>query len=338
MKKPPPPDADEHQDDLLLPYAEGLLDAHAKERVEEHLSRCAQCSSELEGLRETITTLRENPEAFCLAPWQLYEYLNYGHDPDGMIAEHLEVCPACREISRTLSLEAQREEIPQAVLLRLQKPVPEALTSSSDAVRPGLRLFGRFRRLLRAPAIAAAAVAAAMLAVIVFYPYETPRSILALSTVSWQATPKPKSGHMSDRRAAVLLVLKDFAEPLPQSRIDSLYEALAPTMEMYERVRIVPPAMVKQAMEKKSVAFQDVDRIPAWLGKELNVGSVALVTVAAGPKGISVQSTLVDTKSGAVLAQQGERGVPEAEIDKKVRQSVRTLFLTQEGGGESRNR
>ncbi|MBC8756491.1 HEAT repeat domain-containing protein [Kordia sp. YSTF-M3] len=53
----------EHIKDLLVEYLDGLLDTLQKDQVEQHLSECAICAKELEGLKEVMNAFKEqSPE------------------------------------------------------------------------------------------------------------------------------------------------------------------------------------------------------------------------------------------------------------------------------------
>lgn len=59
--------------DLLSPYIDGRLSPVEKRQVEQHLQVCEECSRELEGLRLTVSFLREIPQvqpprSFALSP------------------------------------------------------------------------------------------------------------------------------------------------------------------------------------------------------------------------------------------------------------------------------
>ncbi len=74
--------------------------------------------------------------------------------------------------------------------------------------------------------------------------------MIALSSVSWEGIPKPKS---IQKKAAFVVLFKDFKDPVPQKQIDSLYEALQPSMELNERYGIVSPAEISEAVKSGQV-------------------------------------------------------------------------------------
>ena len=69
MTRPGQLNNNNHPDDLLLPYVEGLLTPTEKHMVENHLGACVECSSEVSRLRETIALLAVHRDAFCPDEW-----------------------------------------------------------------------------------------------------------------------------------------------------------------------------------------------------------------------------------------------------------------------------
>ena len=68
-----------------------------KARLEEHLSTCDECALRVKELRETTAALKQNKQAFCPEPWELYEFAQSGDDPHGTVSIHVQDCPLCSE-------------------------------------------------------------------------------------------------------------------------------------------------------------------------------------------------------------------------------------------------
>jgi len=324
---PEPPNGPEHTEDLLLSYVEGLLEPEDHTRVTQHLLRCPRCSTEVDGLKETISILKKTRPGFCPAPWQVFEFLHYGHDPDSVIASHLHDCPSCARMAATLSAHAPAEEMPSDLLnkitVRLQHP--EQATGPLHRWRSGL--VEGFSRLFRVPALAAGAVAAAVLLVVILYPHEMPQSVVALSSVTWDGTPRPKSFDQSRKRVAILVALKGFDSPMTQQRIDSFYESLAPTMELYERFSVISPGVIRETVSKGWARAQDRSDLLAGIKGSLDVSEVVFVTVEAGTEGASVVTELIDTTLGIIMAQGTLKGVSDADLERTIRQSAFSMLL-----------
>ncbi|MFC1835162.1 anti-sigma factor family protein [Thermodesulfobacteriota bacterium] len=327
MKKSTPPQSWEHPENMLFPYLENLLDPGVRFQVEEHVGTCPHCSSKLAGLRETIERLKANREAFCPEPWQLYELRVYGDDPNATIAEHLRECPSCREIYELFSPKVHREEMPDAVRLKLKKQVRGMEESAPLRTPPRSGLLDGLLRIGRIPAFTAGAVAAAILALVFFYPTDIQLSIVALSSVEWKGIPKPKGGPTTGKQAAIILVPEGFSPQWSQKRIDSMYQAVGPTMDMYERFHIITPGRVKESVDKKEKAFSSIREIPSWFGKELGVDAVAVIKIVPATQGVDLENTLFDTHSGAVSAHNSMRGIPVDELGTALRKGVLDLFL-----------
>ncbi len=275
MKKPPP-SATEHPSDLLLPYAEDLLTPIDKETVEDHLRGCAQCASELEELRETIALLKGNKEAFCPEHWELYEYVHYGKDPAGLIGSHLQQCEPCKEAAHALSEKTAPEAMPDQVWAALMQRLPSTHRDSPLAEPDSESFIDRVYRLFRFPAIAVGVATAAVLAFVLLRPPQMPQSVMALSSVAWEKAPKPKDLLPSAKRAAIVLALKDFDPPWPKERIDGLYEALAPPVEMYARFHIVPPRVVGESLDRSDLKLPQTSAVVDALAKKLSLSAVVV--------------------------------------------------------------
>jgi hypothetical protein len=185
------------------------------------------------------------------------------------------------------------------------------------------------------PALAAGAIAAAVLMAVLLYPSEIPQSLMAPTSVTWEGTPRPKSFEPSANRLAMLIAFKGFDRPVPQAEVDALYQALAPTMELYERFQILPPKVVKDAVQKGRSALRDRTELLDRLKKRLNISYAVMVTITSRAGHAEIQVELVDTEGGKVKAEKTEANVSEKELERAVRQSALSVMLSarpQKGG------
>jgi hypothetical protein len=328
VKKPESPPNSEHLTDLLLPYVDGSLSPVQRQMVEEHLKGCPECSSEANEIRETVTLLGHHKEAFCPEPWELYEFVKYGHDANGMIRSHLDRCSTCLEISRDIVPGTSAEQMPRHVSVRLKERLRAVYRTKRDDVLSTESLLDRLYRRFRFPAVAMGVAAAAVLAMVLLHSPDMPQSVIALSGVTWERAPKPKAIQATAGSAAIALVLKDFDPPLPREKIDALYQALAPSMDVYERFHVVPPATVKDAVDSRDKRITDTMQLVERLGKKLHLAAALVVTVTARPKGATVELELVDTASGQIKARKTEDNIPEADLERKLRDSALSMLLT----------
>jgi hypothetical protein len=336
--KKPPPSATEHPSDLLLPYAEGLLTPIEKEVLEDHLRGCAQCASELEELRETIALLERNKEALCPEHWELYEYVHYGKDPRGLICRHLQQCEPCSETARELGEKISPEAMPDQVWASVKQRLPSTHRNAPSAEPDSETFIDRLYRLFRFPAIAVGVATAAVLAFVLLTPPQMPQSVMALSSVAWENAPKPKGLIPSAKRAAIVLTLKDFDPPWPRERIDALYEALAPPVEMYARFQIVPPRVVRESLDRSELRLAHTRALVDALAKKLSLAAVLVVTVTARGQGARVQVDLLDTSTGNVTYQKTEANIPWTNLDTAIRQLAFSALLPPEKGTEAQTK
>ena len=114
--------------------------------------------------------------------------------------------------------------------------------------------------------------------------------------------------------------------PSKQTKIDALYRALAPSMELYERLWILPPNVVKEAVENGLVKTTNKRELLRGLRKEFDVSVVALATLIARPKAVDIQVQLIDADSGKTLATRRLSGVREDESGPKIREEVSAIL------------
>jgi len=326
LKRPESSEADCDRDGLLLKYVEDLLGPEERTAVEDHLRKCPQCSRQLGALQETVGTLREFKHAFCPEPWELYEFVNHQIDREGAISRHIRECGSCRDAAEGLLIEAQAQTMPRELSRQVKERLPKSHTIEEAKDRQPVALIERLRERFRLPALAMGAAAAVLLAVLLI-PREPPQSVITLSTSTWESVPKPKSARTQGNGVAIIIALKDFPNPLPQNRVDSLYEAVAPTMELYERFPIVSPAQLRHAVKKGLIKPDDKKKMLQGLRAKLGVSIAALVTVSYKPGGMAVDCRLVDTASGDTLSEERASGVSSEALEKRIRWMVNGQLL-----------
>jgi hypothetical protein len=321
-----PPGTNAHKADLLLPYLEGGLTPKEREALEAHLSECSACSTELDGLREIVRTLKQNREAFCPELGDLYAFVHYGTDPEGVVGAHLEHCNSCRDVCDLLRLD-RREDLPDAVAAHLALRARSRAPKAPSAARRWEEVFFGSLKRFRIPALAASLAAAALIAAVLLTPWRMPEYAVALSSVSWQQAPKPKEAGVSRVRAATVIVLKGFRRPLGQPRIDSLYAAVAPSMELYEKYHMVSPQDVKMEWERHPPHSSNRQSLIRWLNSRLQVSRASIVTITPSQPGMNVEADLTNPESGAVLNRGIARNVVQAQLQETIRRLVIGQFL-----------
>ena len=326
MKKPNPPTSSEHPDALLLPYVEDTITSAEKANVEEHLSTCDQCALRAEELRESIAALKQNKQAFCPEPWELYDFAQSGDDPHGVISLHVENCPLCLEDLRACKMALPEEPMPAELWNRLRARLPQSPPKPILPPVPGWwQIFlGDLARFWKAPAMAAGVAAAVLVLVVTFYPRDMTQPMIALSSVSWEGIPKPKS---IQKTAAFVFFFKDFKDPVPQEQIDSLYEALKPSMDLNERYGIVSPAEISEAVKSGQVPSNNSTAMIEGLRKNLNVSRVLVVTVFPSADKLAASIEFIDTISGKTLQTKIEERIEQSELPVRVRSDAFGMLL-----------
>jgi len=163
--------------DLLLAYLEGDLPAETVRDLEAHLEGCPACSRTLTDLRHMDHLLKTSPEAFHPSSAQLWRFAIQGHDPDGLIAGHVEDCALCRQDADVLremaavgaTLPEEPRAMPSSLRARLEALYPR---EPSPTFRVGWiqGALEQFRAAFRFPVLAAGTAAALVIAVVLSAP------------------------------------------------------------------------------------------------------------------------------------------------------------------------
>jgi hypothetical protein len=206
---------------------------------------------------------------------------------------------------------------------RLSPASPDA---SAETRRPWWSLE-RFQEWFRAPAWAIGAATVAVLLVVVLYPREIPQQMMAMSSVTWESVARPKTFRPEAQRAAVVMALEDFPAPLSRKRVDDLYNALAPSMAVYERYQMVPPASVSEAVRRGSLDPSDRKSMVEGLREKMGVALAVFVTVRTRAETARVEAELVDTKNGNVIKRLAEPSVSGKDLESALRKTVFDLLL-----------
>jgi|GEM_PF-7068990 len=171
----------------------------------------------------------------------------------------------------------------------------------------------------------AVGVAAAFLVLVVtFYPRDMTQPMIALSSVSWEGIPKPKS---IQKNAAFVVFFKDFKDPVRQKQIDSLYEALKPSMELNERYGIVSPAEISEAVKSGQVLSNNSTAMIEGLRKNLNVSRALIITVFPSADKLAARIEFIDTISGKTLQMKTEERIEQSELPARVRSYALGMLL-----------
>lgn len=326
MKTSQPPEHTSHPDDLLLPYVEDALSRGDALTVEKHLAKCPDCAGKVKGLREAIGAMRTHGEAFCPEPWELYEYVFHGEDPDGVVEKHVQTCRECESICHVWTSERGKETLPPNLWVKLKDRFHEPAQTTPGSQAQVRVLKPRFLRRFMFPSLALGAAAAAILVVFLMLPREIPQSAIATSSVSWQGTPKPKALPRSRHRTALIISLRGFPTRWPEQRIDTLYRAIRPGMDVYESFDLISPQRVTEAVHESGQPLRNTRDVVTLLGHELNVSRVAVVSIRSADGGLTVQGNLVDATSGTSLERVPETRVSTGDVESAVAQVASDLL------------
>ncbi len=346
----------EHFKDLLPVYLEGELAATDREAVESHLEKCLECFEELSALKQVVNVLKTDKSVFCPEPWELYEFIENGESPGGKIAQHLEQCPLCSTEVAEYRQTAIQKTLPEEIENELKKVFPKPPQSG---ITTEIKNFGWTKdwlsSIFRMPVLALGTAIAAILAVILLYPYGSIPTFIGVSSENWEeaipqvnakslfpetstrkeiAEPAPLIGHGASKpmlfevakpRVAPVIVFHGFDKPLPQSTVDSLYEQLRPSADLEKRFQFSTPAQLKQFLDKvKERHFSPSEALSAFY-KEAKLNFALLENVKAEKYKFGLKSQLIDTHNGKILAESIESGLSGTELASKVSDSLDLL-------------
>jgi hypothetical protein len=296
-------------------------------QIEAHLKSCTECERKAAELDRMLASLTDHKEVFCPETWQLFDFAVDGEDPTGMLTEHVEHCPACAEKVAEFQASTGKESlVPPALEHAFKTAFPASIHSPS--------FWSRFADFLssfsKAPIMVVATAAAAVLAVVILYPRGGAEPLIGLSSVSWESqlslmAPEKGVEDAGKPTIAVILFFKDFKQPWPQDRIDSLYRALQPTAQMKKRFAFVSPDEVQATLQGKGLPSSK-GALLETLHKDLDVSRVVTVTLKPDGEGVSFDAELVDVNSGRTAGKQSEPGVANPELASRIKGAAFSLI------------
>lgn len=356
MKPPDKTESDDHPKDILLAYLEGTLSGERKAIVEAHINTCNQCAGELNSLGNLLGILKTEKEVFCPEAWELYEFIEIGNDPEGRLAGHLQNCPLCCAEVADYRETAIQKTLPIEIKAELRKVFPQSAKSHiANDKKAFAQALEWLNSIFRFPALAIGTAVAAVLAVILLYPHGTVPTFIGVSSENWeetglQATPKslfpgtsarkeiakstPLMGHGGSRpmlfeapksKICSVIIFSGFEKPLPQSTIDALYEGLKPTAELEKRFQFSTPSQLKQFLDKVGNRHLSPSEVLNEFYKESSINFTLLANIKAEKDKFGLKAQVIDTHSGAILAESIQSGLSGTELASKVNDSLALL-------------
>ena len=111
----------DHIGDLRFLYLEDMIDQETKTKVEDHLLTCSDCRSEIQELRNLMTTLRENKEMLCPEPWELFDYARGAEHK--LALNHVSQCPNCQRQLEEFNEKSGDSLIPDSIWNEVKKSI-----------------------------------------------------------------------------------------------------------------------------------------------------------------------------------------------------------------------
>ncbi len=339
--KPEDPKSSEHPESLLLSYLEDSLAPEDRAAVQSHIETCADCSAKLDGVSRMIANLKTNQEAFCPAPWVLYDFICSGEDPTGEVVKHIEKCPSCREEAEACKPLPPNETVPAELWAKGKDLIPKK-SMYRKPVEPSEQLSGLLSRLtsmFNIP-VMAVATATAVFLIVVFYPHGTTGPVMGLSSVSWDRTgddnklmsPVKRTFRIgpgdraSERpRVATIIFFDDPNPPFKQEQIDLFYRVLKPTSALSARFDFLTPKRVKDVISKGAIKTDSRNDIIKGLHEKLGVSRAIFLTIASKGDRFDVESELIETATGNTVRKKTRKGVSTALIPSRIHEASSLL-------------
>jgi hypothetical protein len=316
---------------LLFPLLDASLEPQEEAWVGSHVEECPECSKEMKILDKMITIVRENEEALCPEPEDLFLLANFGEDPGGGITAHLKTCFKCQRFAELCKILPRDEIMPRQLLEKLTLEGGKGGPKSSL----GALLWQIYDFLTLKPVMAAAVTVAALL-VIALWPGAYPKPRIALSSVTWEkpsislmtpfAKPEAVPAPTAKESLAVVIVLENFKDPMPQEEVNSLYQALRPTAAMRKNFDLMPPNDLKKFVETKKIATEEVEQILTKLLQEAAVAKAIIVRIVADGKQYSIRSKFVDIETGSIAEEAVANGLTAVDLEKKLSETAYSVM------------
>jgi hypothetical protein len=212
--------------------------------------------------------------------------------------------------------------------------------------------------MFRFPTLAFGAALAAILAVVLLYPRGNGPIFIGVSSEDWEEampvaksksampksapaqkeskavggnsqvhkyTPKFRSVERSKPKVATVVVFSGFDKPLPQSTVDSLYEALRPTSEGERRFEFSNPSQLKKFLDSSNNQNLTRAQVLNEFYKQSSITFAIVVKVEAQRDKFGLKTVVIDARSGETLAESFKNGLPGTELASAARESLSLL-------------
>jgi hypothetical protein len=138
-----------------------------------------------------------------------------------------------------------------------------------------------------------------------------------------KVTDRPDEGvtspGMSRPRLAVVMLFKGFPAPLPQHRIDALYQALAPTAGMTERFDFVSPSDLDRTFRNTPQVRDRTKRLCQIVRKHCGASRILTLTVVSKDGRLELEGVVRDTETGRTIRETKSENVSPEQLVSRLR-------------------
>ena len=315
------PSSTEDSDAKILQYVDGNLSPEEREAFDEAVRNSAESFRELKVLELLTSALKSHKEEiFCPEIWELYDFAMKGEDTSEAIGRHLEHCSECREEVASFRKPVVSETMTPAIHVAFREHFANVKNDKTGqfAVPLFTRVRKYFTSLFGTPIAPLATAVALAVLIIMVYPRGDVETRLGLSSVRWtQDMGVPKS-IFKRPRAVVIVAFKGFGKPMPQERIDSIYRQLEPSNELLQKLDLVSPTMLKNALADQSEKPVDRKALFPKLRDDFKASRLLLITVSPSKNLFDVLGELVDLKTGCTEKELKITGISEDKLPQSI--------------------
>jgi hypothetical protein len=162
---------------------------------------------------------------------------------------------------------------------------------------------------------------------VLIYPRSGLEPTVGLSPVAWE----PPGGSVRFKGdlfgakkpgVAVLLLFKGFKKPVPQERVDTLYEALKPTPNLFEQYDFLTPAEVREAVRESKVKPKSAQAILERVARDFHLSRGLVVTISPERDKFLIEAEVMQLPTRTVLKQETWDGVAADQLAARLRDMV----------------
>jgi hypothetical protein len=313
-----------HLGDLRILYVENLLSPDELKHVEEHLQGCLECRKDVEEIG-TLTKELKQTVISCPEPWEIFDY-SRGISPNAPeMSLHVKSCGKCEDELKQF-LGAGRPSMPKEILSEIENSFPLQKKSDRQSLLDFISFFRRKLTNFSIPTYAATAAVAASLILILITNLPGPKTVIYLSPVQWgnSVIQKNLMGPGSrDFKPSVGIIISSTTKTnlLDSNKTASIYQALEPDSDLYDKFRILSPSDIYEVTKRKDVSNPTLENL-------LSIGvDYLLVVNLSDDKQNRAEINLFETGNNKIIESIEIHTATRSDLSESLRTKVAEMLL-----------